>query len=156
MKIGRPAQRASRRTRGCHLRPPALPIHTRTPPRVEPTRSLPLDERLEDHWAQQLERQVGSGDLRDLGPVVRARAQTDQDSRQRHEPARNVKASGSADALVVVRRRDLDDVGADDAQAAEAVQDPFQLARRPAADLGRARRRRERRVKDVDVKRDVP
>lgn len=51
----------------------------------------------------------------------------------------------------VVRGRDLDDVGADEVDAVEAADDGAELARRPAARLGRTGGRGKGRVEGVDV-----
>src|SRR6185436_16407646 len=68
---------------------------------------------------------------------------------------RRVRGGDPGHLGVVVRRRDLDDVGADEVQPAEGAQDVEQLAAGEAAGLGRAGARGVSRVKDVDVERDV-
>lgn len=56
---------------------------------------------------------------------------------------------------VIVDGRDLDDVGADNREIAQPVEDGQQLAGGPPARLGGARRRSESRVHHVDVDGDV-
>src|SRR5262249_39347338 len=60
------------------------------------------------------------------------------------QQARGLAGSG-------VRRRPLDEVGADQVEARERAHERQRLERRQAADLGRARRRRVRRIDGVDV-----
>jgi hypothetical protein len=56
--------------------------------------------------------------------------------------------------LTVVRRRDLDDVGADEADPPERAEVRDGLVRAEARDLRRSRPGRERRVQAVDVERE--
>ena len=67
----------------------------------------------------------------------------------------DVARRDGGDLGVVVGGRDLDDVGADDAQVGEGAQHPEQFTAREAAGLGGAGAGRVRGVEHVDVDRDV-
>src|SRR5215467_2551791 len=63
----------------------------------------------------------------------------------------DVRGGDPGDLRVVVARRDLDDVGADQPKPGEGAQHAEQLAAGQAAGLRRSRARGVRRVEDVDV-----
>ena len=67
----------------------------------------------------------------------------------------DVRRRDAGDLGVVVGRRDLDDVGADDVEADQAAQGVEQFAAGQPAGFGGAGARRVGRVEDVDVDRDI-
>ncbi len=78
-----------------------------------------------------------------LHPLLDDRAQDLEDDLRRRE--RRLLP------VALIRRRDLDDVSADNIQPLDAPQDTDQFPRRPAPGFGRAGARRKRGVEDVDV-----
>ena len=111
-----------------------------------------------DAPAPRLER-PGSDD-RDARPILRASAGSARaDRRAEHHQAQDLeqhlRPGVGGVGRGVVLRRDLDDVAADDIEPLEPAQDRLRLARRQAADLGRAGAGREGRVERVDVERQV-
>src|SRR5919199_1856185 len=74
---------------------------------------------------------------------------------QAQELVRDVRGQQSRDLGRIVGRIHLHEVAADEVEPGESPDELLRLAAREAPDLRRPRARRERRVDEVDVERDV-